>query len=97
MKSLVDLCSVLLTQDVIGWSVVCVSSSDFHLLICALRLFLRLHQRMLYRIYLSTNPSPHDPQNVLLAQTNRPMKTLGRIFFDNPFRPIRFNVVVYRI
>ena len=39
-----------------------------------------LHQRRFRRIYLSTNPSPHDPQNLLLAQTNRPMKTPGRIF-----------------
>ena len=29
-----------------------------------------LHQRRFRRIYLSTNPSPHDPQNLLLAQTN---------------------------
>ena len=55
-----------------------------------------LHQRRFRRIYLSTNPSPHDPQNLLLAQTNRPMKTPGRIFFDNPFLPIRLNVAVYR-
>ena len=48
-----------------------------------------LHQRRFRRIYLSTNPSPHDPQNLVLAQTNRPMKTPGRIFFDNPFLPIR--------
>ena len=41
---------------------------------------LHLHQRRFRRIYLSTNPSPHDPQNLLLAQTNRPMKTPGRIF-----------------
>ena len=39
-----------------------------------------LHQRRFLRIYLSTNHSPHDPQNVLLAQTNRPMKTPGGIF-----------------
>ena len=39
-----------------------------------------LHQRRFRRIYLSTNPSPHDPQNLLLAQTNQPMKTPGRIF-----------------
>ena len=39
-----------------------------------------LHQRRFRRIYLSTNPSPHDPQNLLLAQTNRPMKTPGRNF-----------------
>ena len=39
-----------------------------------------LHQRRFRRIYLSTNPSPHDPQNLLLAQTNRPMKMPGRIF-----------------
>ena len=39
-----------------------------------------LHQRRFRRIYLSTNPSPHDPQNLLLAQANRPMKTPGRIF-----------------
>ena len=39
-----------------------------------------LHQRRFCRIYLSTNHSPHDPQNLLLAQTNRPMKTPGRIF-----------------
>ena len=39
-----------------------------------------LHQRRFRRIYLSTNPSPHDPQNLLLAQTNRPMKTPRRIF-----------------
>ena len=39
-----------------------------------------LHQRRFRRNYLSTNPSPHDPQNVLLAQTYRPMKTPGRIF-----------------
>ena len=41
---------------------------------------LHLRQRRFRRIYLSTNPSPHDPQNLLLAQTNRPMKTPGRIF-----------------
>ena len=41
---------------------------------------MHLHQRRFRRIYLSTNPSPHDPQNLLLAQTNRPMKTPGRIF-----------------
>ena len=39
-----------------------------------------LHQRRFRRIYLSTNPSPHDPQYLLLEQTNRPMKTPGRIF-----------------
>ena len=39
-----------------------------------------LHQRRFCRIYLSTNPSPHDPQDLLLAQTNRPMKTPGSIF-----------------
>ena len=39
-----------------------------------------LHQRRFRRIYLSTNPSPHDPQNLLLAQTNQPMKTSGKIF-----------------
>ena len=39
-----------------------------------------LHQWGFRRIYLSTNPSPHDPQNLLLAQANRPMKTPGRIF-----------------
>ena len=41
---------------------------------------IHLHQRRFRRIYHSTNPSPHDPQNLLLAQTNRPMKTPGRIF-----------------
>ena len=55
-----------------------------------------LPQRRFCRIYLSTKTSPHDPQNLLLAQTNRPMKTPGRIFFDNPFLPIRLNVAVYR-
>ena len=55
-----------------------------------------LHHRRFRRIYSATNPSPHDPQNLLLAQTNRPMKTPGRIFFDNPFLPIRLNVAVYR-
>ena len=45
-----------------------------------LRPNMHLHQRRFRRIYLSTNPSPHDPQNLLLAQTNRPMKTPGRIF-----------------
>ena len=33
-----------------------------------------LPQRRFCRIYLSTKTSPHDPQNLLLAQTNRPMK-----------------------
>ena len=42
--------------------------------------YVHLLQRRFRRIYLSTNPSPHDPQNLLLAQTNRPMKTPGRIF-----------------
>ena len=42
--------------------------------------FTHLHQRRFRRIYLSTNPSPQDPQNLLLAQTNRPMETPGRIF-----------------
>ena len=40
-----------------------------------------LHQRRFRRIYLLTNPLPHDPQNLLIAQANRPMKTPGRIFF----------------
>ena len=39
-----------------------------------------LHQRRFRRIYISTNPSSHNPQNLLLAQTNRPMKTPGRNF-----------------
>ena len=43
-----------------------------------------LHQRRFRRIYLSTNPSPHDPQNLLSAQTNQPMKTPGRIFLIIP-------------
>ena len=58
--------------------------------------YYHLHQRRFRRIYLSTNHSPHDPQNLLLAQTNRPIKTPGRIFFDNPFLPIRLNVAVCR-
>ena len=31
-------------------------------------------------IYLSTNPSPQDPPNLLLAQINRPIKMPGGIF-----------------
>ena len=61
-------------------------SLSFWCLVIVVWLFLamqwvcRLHQRRFRRIYLSTNPSPHDPQNLLLAQTNRPMKTPGRTF-----------------
>ena len=42
MMSLVDMCSASLPQDVIGWTVFCVSSSGCHWLICILRLFLRM-------------------------------------------------------
>ena len=45
---------------------------------------LHLHQRRFRRIYLSTNPSPHDPQNLLLAQANRPMKTAGMFYNTLP-------------